>query len=159
MTAGCDQASTSTALPVTRKSSITNYFKKPAEKSTNVNITEEPLTSVPLVEIEDEEDENMNDKIAPIFQINKLKTTTESTKVLISTKKAPDKQTKSTSSSIATEKPSTLGLISTILKTDSSAKGAKGNQTLYMHIGELFLVNMMTTQVNTSLIMKIHQNI
>ena len=98
MTAGCDQASTSTVLPVTRKSSITNYFKKPAEKSTNVNITEEPLTSVPLVEIEDEEDENMNDKIAPIFQINKLKTTTESTKVLISTKKAPDKQTKSTSS-------------------------------------------------------------
>ena len=98
MTAGCDQASTSTVLPVTRKSSITNYFKKPAEKSTNVNITEEPLTSVPLVEIEDEEDENMNDKIAPIFQINKLKTATEPTKILISKKKAPDKQTKSTSS-------------------------------------------------------------
>ena len=77
---------------------LPTILKKPAEKSTNVNITEEPLTSVPLVEIEDEEDENMNDKIAPIFQINKLKTTTESTKVLISTKKAPDKQTKSTSS-------------------------------------------------------------
>ena len=61
LTAGCDQASTSTILPVTRKSSITNYFKKPAEKSTNVNITEEPLTSVPWVEIKDEEDENMND--------------------------------------------------------------------------------------------------
>ena len=132
LTVGCDQASTSTVLPVTRKSSITNYLKNPAEKSTNVNITEEPLTGVPWVEIEDE-DENMNDKIAPIFQINKLKTATESTKILISKKKAPDKQTKSTSSIYCKWETKSLGLTLTILKTDSSAKGAKSNQTLYAH--------------------------
>ena len=61
LTAGRDQSSTYTVLPVTVKSSIINYFKRSAEKSANVDITEEPLTSVPRVEIEDEEDENMND--------------------------------------------------------------------------------------------------
>ena len=40
-----------------------------------------------LAEIEDEKDENMNDNVAPIFQNNKVKTTTESTKILISEKK------------------------------------------------------------------------
>ena len=44
-----------------------NYFKRPAEKSANVDITEEPLTSAPRVEIEDGEDENTNDNIVPIF--------------------------------------------------------------------------------------------
>ena len=67
-TAGRDQASTSTVLPATGKFSIINYFSRPAEKSANVDITEEPLNSVPRVEIEDEEDENMNDDIAPFFQ-------------------------------------------------------------------------------------------
>ena len=98
LTARRDQASTSTVLRVTGKSSIINYFKRPAEKSANVDITEEPLTSVPWVEIEDEEDENMNDNIAPIFQRNKVKSTIESTKVLISEKKAPDGYTESNSS-------------------------------------------------------------
>ena len=97
LTARQDQASTSTVLPVTGTSSIINYFKRPAEKSANVDIKEEPLTSVPQVEIEDE-DENTNDNIAPIFQRNKVKTTIESTKELISEKKAPDGFTKSTSS-------------------------------------------------------------
>ena len=83
LTAGRDQASTPTVLPVTGTSSIINYFKRPAEKSANVNITEEPLTSVPQVEIEDEEDENMNDNTAPVFRRNKVKTTIESTKELI----------------------------------------------------------------------------
>ena len=83
---------------VTGKSSIINYFKRPAAKSANVDITEEPLTSVPRVEIEEEEDENMNDNIAPIFQRNKVKTTIESTKVLIFEKKAPDGCTKGNSS-------------------------------------------------------------
>ena len=67
LTGGRDQASTSTILPVTGTSSIINYFKRPAEKSANVDITEEPLSSVPQVEIEDEEDENTNDNIAHIF--------------------------------------------------------------------------------------------
>ena len=40
-----------------------------------------------LAEIEDEKDENVNDNVAPIFQKNKVKTTTESTKILISEKK------------------------------------------------------------------------
>ena len=66
LTARWDQASTSTALPATGMSSIINYFKRPAEKSANVDITEEPFTSVSQVEIEDEEDENTNDNIAPI---------------------------------------------------------------------------------------------
>ena len=61
LTAGRDQASTSNALPVTGMSSIIKYFKRPAEKSADDDITEEPLTSVPRVEIEDEEDENVND--------------------------------------------------------------------------------------------------
>ena len=82
-----DQATTSTVLPVTGTSSIINYFKRPAEKSANVDITEEPLTSVPRVEIEDEEDKNTNNNIAPIFQRNKVKTKIESTKELISKKK------------------------------------------------------------------------
>ena len=69
-TAGRDQASTSTVLPGTGTFSIINYFSRPAEKSANVDITEKPLNSVPRVEIEDEEDENMNDNIAPIFQRN-----------------------------------------------------------------------------------------
>ena len=73
-------------------------LKRPAEKSANVDITEEPLPSVPQVEIEDEEDENTNDNVAPIFHRNKVKNTTESTKELISEKKAPDGCTKSTSS-------------------------------------------------------------
>ena len=73
-------------------------LKRPAEKSANVDITEEPLPSVPRVEIEDEEDENTNDNVAPIFHRNKVKNTTESTKELISEKKAPDGCTKSTSS-------------------------------------------------------------
>ena len=47
-------------------SSIINYFKRPAEKSANVDITEEPFTSVSQVEIEDQEYENTNDNIAPI---------------------------------------------------------------------------------------------
>ena len=66
-TAGRDQASTSTALPVTGKFSIINYFSRLAEKSANFDLTKEPLNSVPRVEIEDEEDENMNDDIAPFF--------------------------------------------------------------------------------------------
>ena len=68
LTAGRDQAWAPTVLPVTGTSSIINYFKRPTEKSANVDITEEPLTSVPRVEIEDEEDENTNDNIAPIFR-------------------------------------------------------------------------------------------
>ena len=68
LTAGRDGTSTSIVLPVTGMSSVINYFKRPAEKSANVDITEEPLSSVPWVEIEDEEDENMNDNIARIFQ-------------------------------------------------------------------------------------------
>ena len=95
--AGRDQASTSIVLSVTGTSSVINYFKRPAEKSANVEITEEPLTSVPQVEIDDEEVENTNN-IAPIFQRNKVKTTIESTKELISEKKAPDGRPKSTSS-------------------------------------------------------------
>ena len=71
-------------------------LKRPAEKSANVDITEEPLPSVPRVEIEDEEDEKTNDNVAPIFHRNKVKNTTESTKELISEKKAPDGCTKST---------------------------------------------------------------
>ena len=69
-TAGRDQASTSTALPVTGKFSIINNFSRLAEKSANFDLTKEPLNSVPRVEIEDEEDENMNDDIAPFFQRN-----------------------------------------------------------------------------------------
>ena len=53
LTGGRDQTSTSTVLPVTGTSSIINYFKRPAEKRANVDITEEPLTSVLRVEIED----------------------------------------------------------------------------------------------------------
>ena len=98
LTAGRDQASTSTVLPATATSSIINYVNRPAGKSVNVDITEELLTSVSRVEIEDEEDENTNDNIAPIFQRNKEKTTIESTKELISEKKAPGGRTKSTSS-------------------------------------------------------------
>ena len=98
MTVRRDQASISIVLPVTGTSSIINYFKRPLEKSANVDITEEPLTSVPWVEIEDKEAENTNDHISPIFQRNKVKTTIESTKELISKKKAPDEWTKSTSS-------------------------------------------------------------
>ena len=97
LTAGRDQASTSTVLPFTGTSSIINYFKRPAEKSANIDITEEPLTSVPRVEIEDEEDENTNDNIAPIFQRDKMKTTIEFTKELISEKNAPGGCMKSTS--------------------------------------------------------------
>ena len=91
------EASTPIVLPVTETSSIINYFKRPAKKSANVDITEEPLTSVPRVEIENE-DENTNDNIAPSYQRNKVKTTIESAKELISEKKAPDGHTKSTSS-------------------------------------------------------------
>ena len=98
MTAGGDQASSSTVLPVTGTSSIINYFKRPVEKNATVGITEETLASVPRVEIEDEEDENANDNIAPVFQRNKVKTTIESTKELISEKKVPDGHTKNTSS-------------------------------------------------------------
>ena len=89
LTGGRDQASTSAILPVTGTSSIINYFKRPAEKSANVDITEEPLTSVLQVEIEDEEDENMNDNIAPIFQRNKVKTTLTSTKKNLFPRKKP----------------------------------------------------------------------
>ena len=98
MTARGDQASTSTVLPATETFSIIKYFKRPAEKSANVHITEELHTSVPQVEIEDEEDGNTNDNIAPIFLRNKVKTTKESTKELTFEKKAPDRRTKSTSS-------------------------------------------------------------
>ena len=98
LTAGRNQASTFTVLPATGTSSIINYVKRPAGKSVNIDITEEPLTSVSRVETEDEEDENTNDNIAPIFQRNKEKTTIESTKELISKKKAPGGRTKSTSS-------------------------------------------------------------
>ena len=64
---------------------VLNYqlFQKTCRESANVDITEEPLTSVPRVEIEDEEDENMNDNTAPVFRRNKVKTTIESTKELI----------------------------------------------------------------------------
>ena len=96
--AGRDQASTSIVLPATGTPSIIDYFKRPAERSAHVDITEEPLTVVPRVEIENEEDENTNDNIAPIFQRNKVKTTIEFTKELISERKAPDGRTKSTSS-------------------------------------------------------------
>ena len=144
MTVGQNQASISTVLPVTATSSIINYFKTPAEKSAKADITEEPLTTVPRVEIEHEEDENTNDNIAPIFQRNKVKTTIESTKELISEKKALEGHTKSTSS-IANGKPNTLRLTSTILKTDGSVKLAKGIQTLERHIGKLFVVNTMNT--------------
>ena len=40
LTAGRDEASTSIVFPVTGMSSIINYFKIPAEKSANVDITE-----------------------------------------------------------------------------------------------------------------------
>ena len=66
LTARWDQTSTSTVLPVTGTSSVINYFKRPAKKSADVDITEEPLTSVPQVEIEDKEDESTNYNIAPI---------------------------------------------------------------------------------------------
>ena len=98
MAAGRYHASTSIAFSVTGTSPIINYLKKPADKSANVDIAEEPLTSVPRVEIEDEEAENANDNIAPIFQRDKVKTPIESTKELISEKKAPGKRTISTSS-------------------------------------------------------------
>ena len=52
LTAGRDKASTSTLLSVTGTSSIINYFKRPAEKSANADITEGPLTSAPRVGIE-----------------------------------------------------------------------------------------------------------
>ena len=61
--------------------------------------------------------------------------------------------------SIANGKPNTLGLTSAILKTDGSVKRAKIIQTLETHIGKLSLVNMMSTQINSSLIMKINQSI
>ena len=61
--------------------------------------------------------------------------------------------------SIVNGKPNTLGLTSTILKTDGSVKRAKSIQTLETHIEKLSLVNTMNTQVNSSLIMKIHQRI
>ena len=50
-------------------------ISRPAEKSANVDITEEPLTSVPRVKIEDEEDQTTNDNTAPIFWRNKVKAT------------------------------------------------------------------------------------
>ena len=40
LTAGRDEASTSFVFPVTGMSSIINYFKIPAEKSANIDITE-----------------------------------------------------------------------------------------------------------------------
>ena len=40
LTAGRDEASTSFVFPVTGMSSIINYFKIPAEKSANVDISE-----------------------------------------------------------------------------------------------------------------------
>ena len=83
-----------------------------------------------LAEIEDEKDENVNDNVAPIFQKNKVKTTTESTKILISEKKPRTDVRKVFHLSIANEKPNTLGLTSTILKTDVSVKRAKSIQTL-----------------------------
>ena len=83
-----------------------------------------------LAEIEDEKDENMNDNVAPIFQNNKVKTTTESTKILISEKKPRTDVRKVFHLSIANEKPNTLGHTSTILKTDVSVKRAKSIQTL-----------------------------
>ena len=61
--------------------------------------------------------------------------------------------------SIVNGKPNTLGLTSTILKTDGSVKRAKSIQTLETHTEKLSLVNTMNTQVNSSLIMKIHQRI
>ena len=100
----------------------------------------------------------MNDNIAHIFQRNKLKTSIESTKELISKKKAPDIQ-KVHHLSIANGKPNTLGLTSSNLKTDRSVKCAKSIQTLEMHIGKLSIVNTMNTRVNSSLIMKINQSI
>ena len=106
----------------------------------------------------------MNDNIAHIFQRNKLKTSIESTKELISKKKAPDIQ-KVHHLSIANGKPNTLGLTSSNLKTDRSVKCAKNSntvqsiQTLEMHIGKLSIVNTMNTRVNSSLIMKINQSI
>ena len=41
LTAGRDQASTSIVLPATGTSSIINYVKRPAEKSANVDVTED----------------------------------------------------------------------------------------------------------------------
>ena len=43
---------------------------KDLQRPANVDITEEPPNSVPQVEIEDEEVENTNDNVAPIFQRN-----------------------------------------------------------------------------------------
>ena len=144
LTAGRDQASTSTVLPVTGTSSIINYFKRPAEKSANVDITEEPHTSVPLVEIEDEEDENTNDNIAPIFQRNKVKTTIESTKKLISEKKVPDGPTKNTSAIYFKWEPKYTWAYINHSK-NGSVKLAKSIQTLETHIGKLSLVNTMNS--------------
>ena len=146
LAAGQDQASTYTVLPATGTSLIINYFKRPAEKSANVGITEEPLTGVPQVEIEDEEDENMNDNIAPIFQRNKVMTTIESTKKLISEKRAPDGHTKSTSSIYCKwETKCSWAYFSLILKMDGSVKLAKSIQTLETHIGKLSLANTINT--------------
>ena len=143
LTAGRDQASTSTVLPVTGTSSIINYFKRPAEKSANVDITEEPLTSVPQVEIEDEEVENTNN-IAPIFQRNKVKTTIESTKKLISEKKVPDGPTKNTSAIYFKWEPKYTWAYINHSK-NGSVKLAKSIQTLETHIGKLSLVNTMNS--------------
>ena len=145
LTAGQDQASTYAVLPATGTSLIINYFKRPAEKSANVGITEEPFTSVPQVEIEDEEDENINDNIAPIFQRNKVMTTIESTKELISEKRAQTDIQKVLHQSIANGKPNVLGLTSTILKMDGSVKLAKSIQTLETYIGKLSLANPINT--------------
>ena len=157
LTARQDQASTSTVLPVTGTSSIINYFKRPVEKSVNVDITEEQLTNV-WVEIKDEEDENTNDNIAPIFHINEVTTTTESTKELIS-KKKPQADVQVLHLSISNGKPNILGFTSTILKTDGSVKLAKSVQTIKTQIGKRSPVNTMNTRVNSSLIMKTPQSI
>ena len=80
----------------------------------------------------------MNDNVAPIFQRNKVKTTIESTKELISKKKALDGCRKSTSS-IYCKWETKYPWASTILKTDGSVKLAKSIQTVKRHI-ELILL-------------------
>ena len=133
MTARRDEASTSTVLPITGTSSIINFFKRPAEKSVYVDITEEPFPSV-QVKIKDEENENTNDNIAPIFQKNKKKTTIESTKEFISKKKPQTDVQQVLHLFIANGKPNILGLTSSILKTDGSVKLVKSVQTMETHI-------------------------
>ena len=81
-----------------------------------------------------------------------MKATIESTKELISTKKPQTDVQLVLNLSIANGKPNILGLTSSILKKDGSVKLAKSVQTMEMHIGKFFPVNMMNTRVHSSLI-------